>query len=141
MEHPPLRQLHWSDRDLQTTLPAETARALCSKQSAATGIQLWLSLELQRKQFDGDPAQLMLKGFKGNSGGSPAGWIYLIVKIFGTTNRERRPQGNRSPSAADSFRDVAAQRCRVRRFCRSAAVSNELVLHTIRAAPVLVGRD
>src|SRR6266487_1689974 len=76
MEHPPLRQLHWSDRDLQTTLPAETARALCAKQSAATGIQFWLSLELQRKQFNGDPAQLMLKRFKG-IGGDPAnglGW-------------------------------------------------------------------
>src|SRR6266513_458321 len=80
MEHPPLRQLHWSDRDLQTTLPAETARALCPKQSAATGIQFWLSLELQRKQFNGDPAQLMLKRFKGTSGAIPAnslGWVYI----------------------------------------------------------------
>src|SRR4029453_11162853 len=132
MEHPPLRQLHWSDRDLQTTLPAETARALCPKQSAATRIQFRLSLELQGKQFDGDSTPLTLKRSKGSGGGSSERpGAYLIVKIFGTTNRERHLLGNRSASAADSSRDVAAQRCRVRRFCRSAAVSNELVLRTI----------
>src|SRR4029450_6963911 len=68
MEHPPLRQLHWSDRDLQTTLPAETARALCPKQSAATGIQFRLSLELQGKQFDGDSTPLTLKRSKAQVG-------------------------------------------------------------------------
>src|SRR5258707_13222703 len=143
MEHPPLRQLHWSDRDLQTTLPAETARSLCAEQSAGTGIQFRVSLELQGKQFDGDSTQLTLKRFKGSGRAiqRTAWWPCLIVKTFGTTNRERHLLGNRSASAADSSRDVAAQRCRVRRFCRTAAVSNELVLRTIRAALVLVGRD
>src|SRR5439155_24617105 len=122
MEHPALRQLHWSDRDLQTTLPAETARALCAEQSTATGIQFRLSLELQGKQFDGDSTPLTLKRSKAQVGDPANGLVAcLILKIFGTTNRERRPQGNRSASAADSSRDVASQRCRARRFCRSAA--------------------
>src|SRR5258708_15136723 len=119
MEHPPLRQLHWSDRDLQTTLPAETARSLCAEQSAATGIQFRVSLELQGKQFDGDSTQLTLKRFKGSGRAiqRTAWWPCLIVKTFGTTNSERHLLGNRSASPAVPCAHVRPQHRTVWRSC------------------------